>query len=206
MAFTAHLKQTREDLEKSLVDPTPLYAVVGAGDLAAERLRALVGELNARAAKLDAVALREQARAKLSGRLEDVQADVQSAPEQVRDLPLKAQVLVGEAFANAVSTYGVLAGRGKTLVTRVRDQQASQDLEKQLAATVSRIKAATTTARRSADTTAGSVKQSATSTATTASASAAKTRKATKAAATSTKKSAGAAKKATARGAKKVGD
>ncbi|MGI8576565.1 MAG: hypothetical protein ACR2KG_01325 [Nocardioidaceae bacterium] len=221
MAFTNQLDQTRKDLEKAISDPTPLYAVVGAGDLAIGKLRGAREELSAMATK-GPRALRDQAQAVLeeaSARADAVQADVKAAPDEMLALPVKAQNLLGEMLTTAVSMYGELAGRGKSLVTRVRKQQATVDLTHQAKSTVSKVKAASTTAERSAAATRTSVKAtttrakraaaatrpSAKATGTTAKKSTAKTATSVKAATTSARKTASAAKKAASSAAAKTG-
>jgi len=195
MTFTTNLEKTRKDLEKRISDAAPLEALVGAGDYAVAKLRGARAEISSRIDNFDA-----------KGLVAQVQADVKSAPEQAKELPGKAQAVVGDVVTTvvttAVSTYGDLADRGQTLITRVRGQQATQDLEDQLGATSAKVKAATTTAKKSASAT----KSSAKATATTAKKSAAKSKTATKSAATSAKKSASAAKKAADDTASKVGD
>jgi heparin binding hemagglutinin HbhA len=210
MTFTTTIEQTiektRKDLEKTLSDPTPLYVIAGAGDFAVEKLRAASAEFNAYAAKFDPKAFREQAQATVSHRVESLQSDVQSAPDQVKELPSKLQAALGEAVATALSgavaAYGDFAERGEVLVTRIRKQQAAHDLDEQLDVTAAEVKAATTTVKKSVKTT----KSSAKATATTAKKSAAKTRTAAKAAGTSAKKSAEAATKAVSDSAEKIGD
>jgi len=184
MPITSTFDKTRKDLERTLadIDPTPLYAVVGAGDLAVEKIRT--------------------ARAGLSVRAESVQADVLAAPAQAKALPTKAQSAVGGAIATAMTTYGELASRGKKLVTRVGGQQATTDLQTQAESTVARAKATTTTVKKQAATT----RRSAAATASTAKKSAGRAKSPAKATVTSAKKTASATKKATATGASKVGD
>jgi hypothetical protein len=192
MTFTTTIEQTiektRKDLEKTLSDPTPLYVIAGAGDFALEKLRTVGADFNSKAAKFDAKAFAEQAQASVTNRVGSLQSDVQHAPEQVKELPAKFQAALGEAVATALSgavaAYGDFAERGEVLVTRIRKQQASQDLEDQLGATTAKVKAATTTAKKSAT----------------------KTKTATKAAATSAKKSAEAATEAVVDAADKIGD
>lgn len=203
MAIATTLDKTRKDLEKTLADRTPLYAVVGAGDLAVARLREAGAELNSRAAKLDP----------------------RTAPDQLKSLPAKAQHAIGDVVSTALTTYGDLAGRGKSLVTRVRKQEETTDLQDSAKTAVSRARAATTTAKKSAaatktaakrttttarkaaqDTASGGVRSSAKGTATTAKKSAAKTRTATRSAATSARKTAAAARKAAEATVSKVGD
>ncbi len=202
MALNANLEKTRKDLEKTLANSTAFHVVVGAGDLAVEKLRVVRAELSSRAASFDAKALRDQATTTVAARAGSVQDDVRAAPEQVKALPVKAQAVLEEVVASALSTYGELAGRGKKVVGLVSNQQATTDLKKQAKTTVTQAKAATTTAKKSA----ASTKTSAKATATTAKKSAAKTKSAAKATTTSAKKTATAAKKATEDTAAKLGD
>ncbi|MGH3506667.1 MAG: hypothetical protein ACRDO2_05625, partial [Nocardioidaceae bacterium] len=180
MALPATFDKTRKDLEKALTDSTPLLAVVGAGDLAVEMLRkvgaglnARATDLNARVSHVDATAVRGQAKARVEGlqsalqsRMDAVQADVLAAPDQVKELPSKAQAKAQAAldttYSTALSRYDDLAGRGKTLVTRIRKQQASADLEQQVGSTVSRAKGTATTAKKSASRTKSAAKSTTT--------------------------------------------
>lgn len=116
-----------KDLEETIANSTPLLAVVGAGDLAVEKLRAARDELAVRAADFDPKAFRDQAQAGIADRVESFQADMMAAPEQLRALPekaqewpVRAQSLFADVVSAAFSTYGELAGRGKSLVTQVR--------------------------------------------------------------------------------------
>lgn len=191
----ATLDKTRKDLEKVLADSTALHAVIGAGDLAVAKLREARGEWSARAARLDAQVLREQAQQAqqtLVARVGAVQADVKSAPQQVRALPTKAQAAFEEALSTAVTAYADLAGRGRELVTRVRSSEAAADLQEQVQTTVSQAKATTATAKKGAEAT----RRSAKTTTHTAKKHADETASAAKGAAGSAKKTATAAKKA----------
>jgi heparin binding hemagglutinin HbhA len=172
-------------------DPTPLYALVGAGDFAVATLRTAGAGIGAGAAKLSPKALLDQA-----------QSSVGSAPGQIQALPGKAQAVLTDTVTTAMSTYGELAGRGKTLVTRVRRQSATADLQDQTQATVSKVKAAATTTKKSATATATAAKSASTTTRK----SAARTQTAAKSAATSARKTASAAKKAAEATADKVGN
>ena len=168
MALVTTLDKTRKDLETKLIDSTPLLAFVGAGDLAVEKLRIVGSELNARAAglnaratdlgtrasKLDAATVRAEAKS----RIDDVQAEALAAPQQIRALPGKAQAVLGDYIAGALTTYGELAVRGQTLVGRIRSQQATQDLQHQAKATASQAKATSTTAKKSASRTKSAAK------------------------------------------------
>lgn len=112
-------------LDETLAGSTPLLAVVGAGDLALERLRDVRDELASRAASFDPKVLREHAQASLTEGMEALQSEVLAAPEQLRSLPEKAQEwptraqsLFADLVSTAFSTYGELAGRGKTIVSQ----------------------------------------------------------------------------------------
>ncbi len=178
MPLSTVLDKTRSDVERALsdLDKTPLYAVVGVGDLAVAKLRNARGEI-----------------------------DVQSVPS-------KAQGLLGDAIVSAFSTYGDLAGRGKSLVTRVRRQQATSDLQEQAESTVARAKATRTTVKKqagattqSAAATTATARKSAAATTSTAKKSASRAKSSAKATTTSAKKTASATKKATSDAADKTG-
>jgi len=211
MALTPDLEKTRKDIEKRISDSASLHAIAGAGDFAVEKIRVARTEITARVEAFDTKTFREQAQARviagvgtIQSGVESLQADVKAAPEQAKALPTKAQVVLGDALttllSTAVSTYSDLAGRGKTMVTRVRPEAETADVDDQVKTTASKAKAATTTAKKSASATKSSAKK----TATTAKKSAAKTKTASKRAATSAKKTASEATKATEAAASKV--
>jgi hypothetical protein len=127
-----------DDLRKTLSDPTPLYALAGAGDLAVEKLKT-VPELAASLAA-DRRATQEKATAKLTEaqtRLTEAQAKVteavQTLPTDLKTLQEKAQGLalqgVGRAAELAVKAreaYDELAVRGKAVVDRQRQDGADE--------------------------------------------------------------------------------
>jgi hypothetical protein len=223
---------------KSVIERSPLLAAVGATDLAVERVRTLVADLPA-------------AQAQMEARLEKVQSDVvrvqsdvqkrlaalepKSLQSAVAQVPSIAVARALEAAGRAEAGYESLAERGKQLIGRLRGQKATQDLLAQGRSTVSRTKAAVTTARKGADDTAASAKGTVTvgrrqasevaestektvsagakrtrsaakRTATTARRRTAATRSAAKGAATSARKTASAAAEAVESGVEKVGD
>jgi hypothetical protein len=177
MTFASTIDKTRKDIEKALGDKlgdkSPLHVLAGVSDLAAERVRAARAELASRAESFD--------------------------PKTLRDLPAKAQEAAEDAVTIVVSSaliaYGDLSERGKTLVDRVRGQQATADVKHQASTTTAKAKATTTTAKKSASSTAKSAKKSAT-----------RTKTAAKSTATSAKKTAKAAEKAVGDTASKLGD
>lgn len=116
---------------------TPLFAVVGATDLAVERVR----EARLRA---------EKARTELQADLAPtaVQKRAEIVIEDVKAFPTKA-LNQGVATADQVTkSYEDLAIRGEKLVTRIKNQKATKDLVAQAETTLSLGKGAVTTARK----------------------------------------------------------
>ena len=128
------------DIRKS----TPVLAVVGVTDLAVGALRTAQADLTARAAKAQgkAVAGAEALRAELSPA--KLQADA-------ANLPSRAITTSLAAAGKAEETYGELAARGKSLVTKVRRRSATKDLLAQGKSTLTLSKAAVTTVRKAGD-------------------------------------------------------
>lgn len=211
------------DLRKSVTDTTPVYVVVGATDLAVEKVRA-VRDL----ARVDLARI-ERARADLA------RVDAKQLSQRAQRVPTAAVTLTLEAAGRAEEAYDDLAVRGKQLVDRLRRQRATQDLLAQGKVTLSRGKAAVTTVRRGgadtrtaakatvttarheaadvADDTRASVqkrtagtKAAAKRTSTTATTRAARAKSTTKATGTGARKTAAAARKAAAVSAEKIGD
>lgn len=154
---------TIQDIRKTVSDSTPVLALVGATDAAVRQARHLVAnastvqaEVEARVTKLQEgveKAVKDfdarQLQAKVAEKL-DPKA-LQAAAQQVPALAL-ARAL--EVAGRAEAGYEELAIRGKEVVDRVRGQKATQDLIKQGKVTISRTKAAVTTARKAVDETA----------------------------------------------------
>jgi hypothetical protein len=118
---------TLKDLEDTLANSTPLLALVGAGDLAVEKLRTAREDLAGRAGSFDPKAVRDQAQARVVERVESLQAEMMAAPqrlqaipERAQEWPARAQSIFADVVSAAFSTYGELAGRGKTVVSQVR--------------------------------------------------------------------------------------
>lgn len=150
------------DTIKTTVDATPLYAVVGAGDLAAEKVREISADLTARAdkARTDLDERRTKLSADLSpaslqARAGDLAEQAKGLPnlaiDRVKSLPAAAADQTAAVTGLVAGGYEDLASRGKKLVERVRTQRATQDLVDQAGATISQAKGAVTTARIAAD-------------------------------------------------------
>lgn len=174
---------------KTITTSKPFYVVAGAGDLAVKTLREGTDRLT-------------------SIRIErkDVEATISTLQNETKALPAKAQtvaVTLAADVAGAVGTgYDELLGRGRSVVTRIRRQKASQDLKAQSSTTVRRGKATVTTAKKAASDT----RSAARGTATTAKKRAATTKKVAKSATTSARKTAAKASEATVDGAGKLGN
>src|SRR5581483_11682515 len=171
-----------KDLEETLANSMPLLAIVGAGDLAVEKLKAAREEFATRSAQFDPKACREQAQATFAGGVEAFQAEMQAAPEQIRALPEKAQewpaiaqALVADAIAGALTTYGELAGRGKAVVDTMRGEHAEVERPEP----VTRPATAKTTAKRAPKTSAAKTTPAKTSSAKTSAAKTPATKKST---------------------------
>jgi heparin binding hemagglutinin HbhA len=140
---------------RNIKTPRPVYAVVGAGDLAVEKLREVSREVHV--PKTDVKTVRDQLQSQVESQVKNVQAQAKTAQAQVRTAPAKTQAAVtealNEALAQANTVYDDLAARGKSLVTRIRRQQATQDLEAAVDNTVSQAKATKTTAKKAAKST-----------------------------------------------------
>ncbi|MGZ4783441.1 MAG: hypothetical protein ACXVYL_16265, partial [Oryzihumus sp.] len=131
------------DLRKTVTDTTPVYAVVGATDLAVEKVR----EARTRAAAL---------RAELGDF--DVTAVQGKAVETAQHVPALALNRTLEIAGKAQESYDTLAERGQKLVTRIRGQKATQDLLAQAGNTLALGKGAVTTIRNAATDTERAVK------------------------------------------------
>ena len=147
---------TSTDSGRPGMSSTPLFAVVGATDLAVERVRAAAANASNVHAQISAV----------QAQLSAVQAGVQKRVSefdpkvlrgQAQEVPLRAAGRALEAAGKAEAAYEEFARRGKELVDRVRSQASTQDLVQQAGSTLNRGRAAVTVARRAADDTASAI-------------------------------------------------
>ena len=133
-----------KEIRKSVTDTTPYYAVVGAVDLAVEKVREAgdyAGKAQATLTSVDADAVR----ADVVAQYRKVLRDAQDAPAAA----LSKAIEVAEKLSDqAVDQYDALAVRGAELLKRLETQQATQDLVKQYDATVALSKGAVTTAKK----------------------------------------------------------
>jgi len=136
MAFTHELKKT-------VTDATPVYAVVGVTDLAAEKLRAA----------------RTQARTQAAAAGKTITAVTpKTVQKQVQDVPAVVLERSLELAGKAQGQYDAFAARGEELVQKIRTQKPTQDLVAQAEQTVAIGKGAVTTVRKAVSDTQASAK------------------------------------------------
>lgn len=107
--------------------PTPLYAVVGAGDAVVKKIRGIDidpdsvrSQVNDLPTKAQATATKAQAKA--TERFGTIADDVKHIPDQLKTLPDKAQAVALQAMAKASEAYAEFAVRGEVVVQRVRKE------------------------------------------------------------------------------------
>ena len=175
----------------------PLYAGVGATDLAVEYVREYVADVQKKVTKVqkdvqtrfagvqknvkgfefEPKAVREQTVTVVNSRVSELRSDAKAQVEKV-------QTLVNENVATVTDTYGDLAKRGETLVARIRKQEATKATTASAKTTAAKAKTTKTQAKKSTK----------------------KASSSAKATRTSAKKTASNAAKATTTGASKVGN
>ncbi|MBB5940108.1 hypothetical protein [Streptomyces zagrosensis] len=135
-----------EDIRKRIIDPTPLYVVAGAADLAAEKLREapalfdkIVAEAPERIAAVrdtDPKVVQErvsqqaqETQAKLTELLGTLDTDIKKLRETAQDLTLQGVGRVAEYAVRARDTYDELAERGRGAVQTWRGEAAEEALD-----------------------------------------------------------------------------
>jgi heparin binding hemagglutinin HbhA len=140
------------DITRTVTESTPVYAAVGATDLAVEKVR----DARVRAAAARAELTADKIQARVAKRATEV-------TEQAQHVPVLALNRSLELASRAVDNYESLAARGEGLVKRVRNQKATKDLVAQAETTIALGKGAVTTVRKAA----GDIERSAKATLTT---------------------------------------
>ncbi len=152
-----HINRSLENSLKN-VDPTPLYAVVGAGDKLVAKLCDARDEVQARGEALngdhswDPRTLSATLQAAAAARVETVTAEVRTRTADAKTLPDQATVLLSDVVAQAIMTYAELAQRGKDVVARVRGQQEGPGTGSSSAASPSATTASRATTTKSTTT------------------------------------------------------
>ncbi|KJK55916.1 hypothetical protein [Saccharothrix sp. ST-888] len=119
-----------DEIKKTLSDPTPLYALAGAGDLAYEKLREVPGKVEALAAdrkgtqEKAAVRLQEaqtllvEAQAKVTETVTTLPTDLKTLQEKAQVFALQQVGRAAELAVKAKEVYDELAVRGKAVVDK----------------------------------------------------------------------------------------
>ena len=127
-----------DDLRKTLSDPTPLYALAGAGDLAVEKLREVPeiaasiaadrkgAQEKATARLQEAGARLTEAQAKVAETVSTLPTDLKALQERAQGLALQSVGRAAELAVKAREVYDELAERGKVVVDRQRKDTAEE--------------------------------------------------------------------------------
>jgi polyhydroxyalkanoate synthesis regulator phasin len=129
-----------DDLRKTLSDPTPLYALAGAGDFAVTKLREVPEKAATLASSTDRAAVQERATARLkeaqvklteaqtkvSETVSGLPSDFKSLQERAQDFALQSVGRAAELAVKAREVYDELAERGKVVVDRQRKETADE--------------------------------------------------------------------------------
>jgi heparin binding hemagglutinin HbhA len=126
-----------EDIVKTIKDPTPLYALAGTADLAAEKLKAEAPERFEKVRGTDPKAVQEKvtaqakdaqtkAQAKVSELLGTIDGDVKKLRDAAQDFALQQVGRAAEYAVKARETYDGLAERGKGAVATWRGEAADE--------------------------------------------------------------------------------
>jgi heparin binding hemagglutinin HbhA len=138
------------EIRKSVAEATPVFAVVGATDLAAEKVRDARSQVLAARKTITSVDPKAVQK--------DVATNAEKALKSVQDVPATVLERTLELAGSAQHRYDALARRGERLVTRIRTQQATQDLVSQAGQTVSAGRGAVTTVRKAVSNTQSSAR------------------------------------------------
>lgn len=205
----------------------PLYAGVGVTDLAVERMREYVTDMQKRFAEMqkdvqarvndlefEPEALRKQAATVFNERVEAltkdakarraaIEARVEELRADAKEIPTRVQHLIDENMESVNEAYADLAKRGETLVERIRRQQSTKKTVSSAKTTSAKAKTTKTQATKATKTTA---KKTAKKASTTARKSSTAPKSSAKATTTAAKKTISNAADATTDAASKVGD
>jgi hypothetical protein len=201
----------------------PVYAGVGVTDLAVERVREYVSDVQKSVRKIDLEpqALAGQAATVVNARVDAISKDAKArrtaVEKRVAELQAEALALPGKLQASVEEAYGDLVTRGETLVTRIRKQESTKATTTAAKTTTAKAKTTKTqattatksTAKKStsgAKKTTATAKKSASTAKKTAAKKSAPVKSSAKATTTAATKTAAAATEAVTDAAAKVGD
>ncbi|MFJ9519611.1 hypothetical protein ACIRPK_15280 [Kitasatospora sp. NPDC101801] len=127
-----------DEIKKTLSDPTPLYAIAGAGDLAYEKLREVPAKVEALAADRkgtqekatarfqEAQTRLVEAQAKVTETVSTLPGDLKGLQEKAQGFALQQVGLALELAVKAKEAYEELAVRGKAVVEGQQAPPAEQ--------------------------------------------------------------------------------
>ncbi|PYC87932.1 hypothetical protein C7C46_02550 [Streptomyces tateyamensis] len=116
-------EEIRNEIRRTLSDPTPLYALAGAGDLAVEKLREVPARVEALAADRKgtqeaAVARLKEAQAKVVGTVTTLPTDLKGLQERAQEFALQQVGRAAGLAVQAKEAYDELAVRGKGVMDK----------------------------------------------------------------------------------------
>jgi len=116
-------EEIRNEIRRTLSDPTPLYALAGVGDLAYAKLREVPGRVEAltvdrKTAQEAAVARLHEAQAKVVDSVGTLPADLKALQEKAQVFALQQAGRAAGLAVRAKEVYDELAERGKAVVSR----------------------------------------------------------------------------------------
>src|SRR3954454_17549481 len=162
--------------DQTKIDPTrAFYAAVGGVDVAVAFARTGLSEAQTRLAEAqtrlaDAQTRLAQADSEPKVLVDGLQKEAKAPPSRVEALLNEYVAELGDTVEDLNKQYVDLAARGRTLVGRIRRQEATKELKSEVKSTTSRAKTATTQTRKAAGTAKRSTKATGTSARKTASA------------------------------------
>ena len=222
------MAQTKFDIRNEAT--RQFYAGVGVTDLAVERVRELVADMQKRfegvqkdvqtrinGFEFEPKALRKQATTAVNERVDAlskeakarraaIEARVNELQADAKELPTRVQHVLDENVSTVTDAYADLAKRGEVLVGRIRRQPSTKATVSSAKTTSAKAKTTKTQATKAAKTTKTAAKKTAKKTTTTAKKSTAAARSSAKATVTAGKHTAENAVQAVADAAEKVGD
>jgi hypothetical protein len=130
-----NLAEVRKEARK------PLFASVGAGDFAVERIKRLPEVYTG---------ARANYRTAVTTAVKDYRSAVQTLPATVKELPTSLKSSLTELSGKANEFYGDFVQRGEKLVTSIRRQPSTQEAVSEAKTAARQTRTAATHARRSA--------------------------------------------------------
>jgi hypothetical protein len=119
----------KDDIRRTLTDPTPLYFAAGVLDKiweeAPDRIAAM-RTTNRRELQGKVTAQAKQTQARVNEALGDIDADLKKLREQAQSLAAHGLGLAGEYASKARLTYGELAERGRGAVRTWRGEDSAR--------------------------------------------------------------------------------